>query len=337
MKKVLGALFLAWGLTQSAAAAWWDDWQFENKWVDHHGWSGPADGGEGHPQAFRTGPGSRDKPFKWVRNMTIQKGVNSTLHLQVTTCDYGGKDDDWDLKIIVNGQPVFTKRIVMSNGWQTFNVDLSAYDGQNIRLEMWNAMDETDWWDWAMWDNVGFSGSGGIPSGGGGGGGGDRVPGPAVKPAEQPQKAPREVVLPLTAPPDQKKVQIPPQVLDDWQARLCARLNAAVKAGKKPAAYVHVGNKTGKYDLAGADEKNLLVALQGNALPVSWKNLSAADRIAVAKALLEGDDDVPGLLCVSVFLLSDGQTSQGEEYLAKATLKDAKAADGLKASLAPAK
>ena len=129
-------------------------------------------------------------------------------------------------------------------------------------------------------------------------------------------------------------MQMPPQVLEDWQARLIARLNAAVKAGKKLAAYVRVGNKTEKYGLAGADEKNLLVALQGNALPVSWKNLAATDRIAVAKALLEGDDDVPGLLCVSVFLLSDGQTSQGEEYLAKATLKNAKAADEFKISLA---
>ncbi|MGD0090330.1 MAG: hypothetical protein ABSE73_10465 [Planctomycetota bacterium] len=147
------------------------------------------------------------------------------------------------------------------------------------------------------------------------------------KPAE---KAPQLTPKP---PAPEKKIQVPQAVLDAWQAKLIARLNAAVKNGKKPATYVRVGNQSAKYGLAGADEKDLRIEVQGNALPVSWKSLDLSDRVAIAKALLQGEDDIEGLLCLAVFLLADGQTDQGEENLAKAAIKDAKAAQEVKASL----
>jgi hypothetical protein len=162
MRTLLATCLLLCLATQATAAEWWDEWQMENKWVDHHGWWGPADGGDGHPQAFRTGPGSRDAPFKWVRSIAIKSGVNSTLHFETTTCDNSGPDGDWALKVVVDGQEIFARTIFMRDGWQSWDIDLAAYNGKTIKLELWNAMDN-DWWDWAMWDNVRFVASGGKP------------------------------------------------------------------------------------------------------------------------------------------------------------------------------
>ena len=168
--KTLIAILLTFACIQTATAAnWWDEWTFVNQWVDHHGWWGPANGGDGHPQGFRTCPGSHDAPFKFVRHITIQSGVNSTLHFEATTSDNGstyGPKADWWLRVVVDGQFIYAKTVVElggnGNGWTSYDIDLSSYSGKTIQLELWNAMTETDWYDWAMWDNVGFTGSGGI-------------------------------------------------------------------------------------------------------------------------------------------------------------------------------
>ncbi|HYG74459.1 MAG TPA: hypothetical protein VEK08_05590 [Planctomycetota bacterium] len=148
---------------------------------------------------------------------------------------------------------------------------------------------------------------------------------------------------PLAAPPPAAKAapaQVAPaasrklneNALAEYESRLRQRINAVVKSGKKPEAFVRVAGKAEKYALAGADEKNLLISVQGNALPVSWKTLSLADRVNVAKSLAS-DDDAESLLLVAVFFYADGDAAKGDEFAAKAALKDAKAADALKAIL----
>lgn len=154
------------------------------------------------------------------------------------------------------------------------------------------------------------------------------TPKPAEKTVQLLPKAPR---------PEPKKVQVPQALLDEWQGKLIARINAAVKEGKKPAAFIHAGPQADKFPLLGADEKNLTVSIQNNPLPVAWKTLGNADRLAIAKALCAGDDDVEGLLCLAVFLFADGESDKAEECAAKAALRDPKAAEGMKAGLGAAK
>lgn len=149
----------------------------------------------------------------------------------------------------------------------------------------------------------------------------------APKPAEKTAAAPK---VPR---PEPKKVAVPQTLLDEWQGKLVARIAAAVKDGKKPSAFVHAGPQADKFGLLGADDKNLTVSIQGNPMPVSWKSIPAADRVSIAKALCAGDDDAEGQLCAAVFLYADGQTDQAEECMAKASIKDAKSAEGIKAAL----
>ncbi len=123
------------------------------------------------------------------------------------------------------------------------------------------------------------------------------------------------------------------KVLDDWQNKLIQRVNAVVKSGKKPEAFVRIGGKAEKHGIAGADEKNLLVEIQGNAMPVSWKTLNMSDRVSVAKSM-SSDDDAESLLAVAIFLIADGDTQKADEFLAKAALKDSKLVESVKSILA---
>jgi len=123
------------------------------------------------------------------------------------------------------------------------------------------------------------------------------------------------------------------KVLADWQSKLIQRVNVVVKSGKKPEAFVRIAGKAEKHGLAGADEKNLAVEIQGNAMPVNWKTLNMSDRVSVAKAVCS-DDDAESLLAVAIFLYADGDPQKADDYLAKAALKDSKLAEMVKASLA---
>jgi len=162
------ASLLAVGAGRASAADWWDEWTHENELIDHHNWWGPHDSGPGHPRAFWTAPSGWDRPFKWKRTVAVGAGTSS-VHIEVATCDWGGPNGNWRLSVHVNGTEIFGEVIVVSQGWRSFDVSLSAYSGQTINLELWNAMYETDWWDWACWDNVQLTNATG-------GGGGDPPP-----------------------------------------------------------------------------------------------------------------------------------------------------------------
>jgi hypothetical protein len=165
MKAFLAACLLICLAAPAAAAEWWDEWQNENQWTDHHNFWGPVDDGPGHPQAFRTGVGSQAAPFKWVRSVAIQRGVNSTLHFETHACGYGEQpqNNNWDLKVVVDGKVILAKNLHFGDGWQSWDIDLSSSSGRTIRLELWNAMPDDHYWPWAIWDNVRFAAKGGVP------------------------------------------------------------------------------------------------------------------------------------------------------------------------------
>ena len=152
--------------------------------------------------------------------------------------------------------------------------------------------------------------------------------------------------FPIVGPPPSAKKETPKpapvvaaaakldeKVLADWQSKLIQRVNVVVKSGKKPEAFVRIAGKAEKHGLAGADEKNLAVEIQGNAMPVNWKTLNMSDRVSVAKAVCS-DDDAESLLSVAIFLYADGDPQKADDYLAKAALKDSKLAEAVKANLA---
>jgi hypothetical protein len=93
-----------------------------------------------------------------------------------------------------------------------------------------------------------------------------------------------------------------------------------------------VGDKMAMYPLAGADEKELRVEINGNAMPVRWSWMKAGDWAALAKSLAS-DEIVESQLALAVFLLADGQSSASEEAIARAAMKDAQAAAALRSTL----
>jgi hypothetical protein len=86
------------------------------------------------------------------------------------------------------------------------------------------------------------------------------------------------------------------------------------------------------YLISGANEKSLIVSLQGNQLPMPWTWLSAEQRAALAKNSAS-DEDVEALLIAAVMQLACNRKEQAEELLAKAALKDPDAAKAARTDL----
>jgi len=129
------------------------------------------------------------------------------------------------------------------------------------------------------------------------------------------------------------KVKVPEVLVAEWHGKLIRRIATAAKAGKPLEGSVKIGRKSDTYTLVGADEKELRIHLQGNAMPVHWSWLKPPDLAALAKSLAK-EDDAESQLILAVFLLANGQVESGERALARAALLDAPAAaqvrEGLK-------
>ena len=122
-------------------------------------------------------PASTGLPFKWLRTVTIQNGVNAGLHFEITSGGpfLGGQIPDFRLVVVANGQNL-VDRIIDGTQWYSIDVDLSQFNGQTVNLELWNANGGRDWWyELAFWSNLYFT-----AGGGGGGGGGGGVTGPTI-------------------------------------------------------------------------------------------------------------------------------------------------------------
>ncbi|MCY3017580.1 MAG: hypothetical protein NTW87_00915 [Planctomycetota bacterium] len=135
--------------------------------------------------------------------------------------------------------------------------------------------------------------------------------------------APQPVLAPA-------KATVAPAVLDQWQARLVKKLDALARNGTKLRLH-KAGQENG--EIRGANDTTLTVRIQGNDLPMPWKQLSLADRAALAKETVK-DDDVEALLIAAVFQLADGNAGTAEDLFGKAAVKDAGAVKDAKATLA---
>jgi len=134
-----------------------------------------------------------------------------------------------------------------------------------------------------------------------------------------------------TTPASSRALAVSPDALEQWQARLIKKVDALAKAGTKLSMRVP-GQENAV--VRGATEKGLTVSVQGNDLPLAWKQVALEDRAALAKEAVRVDD-VETLLIAAVYQLAVGNANAAEDLFAKAALKDPEAVKGAKAGLMP--
>jgi hypothetical protein len=107
---------------------------------------------QGRTSVLLTYPVSREAPCILARTLTLPPDRASTLRLDIGHFPNG----DWELIVRVNGHDVL-REIVGSqsapDGWLHREIDLSAYAGQQVRLELLN---QANGWAWegAYWDTL---------------------------------------------------------------------------------------------------------------------------------------------------------------------------------------
>jgi len=98
----------------------------------------------GREKVLVTHPLSQDTPCVLSRTVTIGPSGNAKLHLEVAHDPRG----DWVLVVNVNGRQVVEQSIdkdSATNGWLSLDVDLSAFAGKSVKLELENRADEWRW------------------------------------------------------------------------------------------------------------------------------------------------------------------------------------------------
>jgi hypothetical protein len=160
---------------------------------------------------------------------------------------------------------------------------------------------------------------------------------PPKEPASATKPAAKEIAAKETpakeAPPKSTtsaKLAVSADALEQWQARLVKKLDALAKGGAK--VRLPVPNADPCY-VNGADDKSLFITIQGNSLPMPWKQLAPGARAALAREAAK-ENDVEAMIIAAVFQLATGEPAEAEDLFAKASLKDAEAVKAARAELA---
>ncbi|HEY3318995.1 MAG TPA: DUF6288 domain-containing protein [Planctomycetota bacterium] len=152
---------------------------------------------------------------------------------------------------------------------------------------------------------------------------------PATKAGAEAGTTPPKEAASKPAPAAAKTAAVSAEAMERWHARFIKKLDALAKSGTKVSLRMS-GQED--YVVRGASEKALTVSIQGNELPMPWRQLSPACRATLAKDAAK-DDDVEALLIAAVFHLATGEASMAEDLFAKAAIKDAEAVKVAKAGL----
>lgn len=141
--------------------------------------------------------------------------------------------------------------------------------------------------------------------------------GQASKAAEKAPAA--DPVIAVAAPvPVPEAIALSDTQLAPWQARLMACAKEAVSAGQQPVVFVKLfGAQAEKLKLAGADEREITLMVQGNRMPWAWTKLDRDDRYNVARGVLD-EARAPTLAIAAVWAAAATKREQAEEWLAKA-------------------
>ena len=126
-KRTLAKMFPGWTLTENGSDM------------------GPGlrDQYEGKTNVYMTHPLNRETGAAFVKEMTIP-AVGAKLRAVVGVHKMEDKTFDWKLVVNVNGKTIKEQDIIATrdgeqvNVWTTVEVDLSAYAGQTVQVELWN-------------------------------------------------------------------------------------------------------------------------------------------------------------------------------------------------------
>jgi len=106
----------------------------------------------GKKRVFVTHPLAKDTPCRMMTTISVPKGRKPELILTVGHHPQG----DWDLVVRANGREIFRKPVGKStavNGWMDVKINLSAYAGRDVLIEMLNQ--PTGWqFEAAYWARV---------------------------------------------------------------------------------------------------------------------------------------------------------------------------------------
>jgi len=105
----------------------------------------------GRENVLATRPLSETVPCVLSRSVDIPSGKKTTLELNVCNDQWAGR---WKLIVQVDGTEIFAK-MIDADKWQKFSVDLSAYAGKTIDIELLHQ--PTGWktaYEGAYWENI---------------------------------------------------------------------------------------------------------------------------------------------------------------------------------------
>jgi len=135
----------------AAAKDWSAEWTFVGKGTDVNP-SHLLGDFNGRTSVWQTHPdGDQITPAKWTRKLKLEAGQKPVLRLDVSAVG----NRDWVLVACANGQELLNK-VILGTAWQPIAVDLSAFAGQEVTLELWNKAGGQQAWDCehGYWDRV---------------------------------------------------------------------------------------------------------------------------------------------------------------------------------------
>ncbi len=136
---------------------WNDEWQIQNLGWDMN--PGILSSYEGRTNVFASHPLNQNKPFAFVRTVTLPENKTAILKLGVTS--FNGNthpthfEADWLLRVYVDDKLIFEKLIAREAGkikWYDLEVSLTEYAGKTINLRVENVPNnwsfEAAYWDY---------------------------------------------------------------------------------------------------------------------------------------------------------------------------------------------
>jgi hypothetical protein len=106
---------------------------------------------DGRKNVLATRPLSENVPCVLSRSVEIPSGKKTTLELNVCNDQQGGR---WKLIVRADGKEILAK-MIDADQWQKFSVDLSAYAGKTIDIELLHQ--PTGWktaYEGGYWENI---------------------------------------------------------------------------------------------------------------------------------------------------------------------------------------
>ena len=118
-------------------------------------WGGPAmkpglrEAWSGRRAVLLTHPKNKEEPCTLSKNVSVPEGKTTTLKVEVNNHPKG----DWLLAICIDGEEVL-KKIIEEQTWQLVELDLSAYEGKTIQIDLENRLNDARKFEAGYWSGL---------------------------------------------------------------------------------------------------------------------------------------------------------------------------------------